>query len=408
MDLLVLGQDSPAYAMWFGNGDGTLRPFGPIYSKNATGCGAHGDFNLDGREDVVYCAAGRKLTVMLGNGDGTFSDSSVSIQGVPRGVAIADFNGDRKPDLAIATSIGASVLFGLGDGTFGSEVLLPGQYQANSLAAADFNGDGHTDLAVSWVSGVVLYLGNGLGSFPTQRKTQLGPGATQILSADFNHDGIPDLAFNCVTALDGVLLGRGDGSFQSPAFYGGGPGFGLAAGDVDGDGIIDLAFSNGTASFGISVFHGVGDGSFIRLASLVAGQNTTAVALADLRNSGTLDLIASDHFPGAINVLRNSGNGRFQNLVQVKNIGSVSGFRQLDFNHDGNMDVVASTASGLVVLQGTGVATQPFLVVQKYPFGRCSDVETADFTRRGSNQPRGAHRSWRHHLLSHRFSRIPE
>src|SRR5262249_46595199 len=138
----------------------------------------------------------------LGNGNGTFTTaSSPAVPGNAAWTAIADFNGDGKADLAVATDNGVSYLPGNGDGTFGTRQDFKAGGKSSYLAAADLNGDGKPDLGVinpqtSTGGGntMTVLLGNGDGTFTLSKTyaTRVGPGSVTV--ADFNHDGKPDLA----------------------------------------------------------------------------------------------------------------------------------------------------------------------------------------------------------------------
>src|SRR5262249_44598941 len=109
---------------------------------------AIGDLNADGRPDLAV-ASGSGLSVLLGNGDGTFGSSTNLGTESTGSVVIADLNGDGRPDLAAASGTGISVLLGTGDGTFGPETTYGTGGNARSVAIADLNADGLPDLAVT-------------------------------------------------------------------------------------------------------------------------------------------------------------------------------------------------------------------------------------------------------------------
>ena len=117
--------------------------------------------------------------MLINNGDGTFADPvNYSITGVIEALAVADVNGDGKLDLVAATggtTAGVSVLLGIGDGTFASPVTYTStllSLYATSIAVADFNGDGKLDLALTNSeapnNAVAILLGNGDGTFQAQ------------------------------------------------------------------------------------------------------------------------------------------------------------------------------------------------------------------------------------------------
>jgi hypothetical protein len=214
------------------------------------------DLNGDGIEDFVTTDQ-HGVNVFLGNPDGTFRlVSSPRTFSYASSVAIADFDGDGIPDLAVGhgdvvTGYGLRrVMFlkGNGDGTFQAPVeyqLGSGGETPTDVAAVDLNGDGVMDLAVldAWGGKVVLMLNRGDGTFtigPSLRITG-GLQSTALVVSDFNHDGVPDLAAVGDNGV-GILLGRGDGTFQPPLNYAAtGLPLAVAVGDFNGDGLADLA-----------------------------------------------------------------------------------------------------------------------------------------------------------------------
>ena len=183
-------------------------------------------------------------------------------------MAVADVNGDGIPDLVVAnkTSSSVSVLLGNGDGTFQAQQTFAAGPGPTSVAVGDVNGDGNPDIAVADYSGstVSVLLGNGNGTFQAQQTFTSGAAPYAVTMADVNGDGKPDLAVANYGGFSvSVLLGNGDGTFQAAQTFvstGAGPDD-VAAGDVNGDGRLDLAvvnFSSGTAK----VILGSGKGNF--------------------------------------------------------------------------------------------------------------------------------------------------
>ena len=192
--------------------------------------------------------------MLLGNGDGTFAEAvPYTLGDGPRPIASGDFNGDGSVDLAVGSTwmSTVSVLLGDGSGTFETRSDHPG-YAYESLATGDFDGDGTTDLAAAAQGDFVTVL---LGSTtetlqpPVQYPVQVG--ARSVTTADFNGDGKLDIAtVNHTQSTAGVLFGSGDGTFQratsyaiavtNPTTIGLGP-TAITAGDLNGDGAPDLA-----------------------------------------------------------------------------------------------------------------------------------------------------------------------
>jgi hypothetical protein len=193
------------------NGDGFFQPPATFPTGANPGQMTLGDFNGDGFLDIAVVNfggfSGDTVSVLLGNGNGTFRpkvDYNTSL--APLSVVAADFNGDGKLDLAVANSCGTSspcgrpglvsILLGNGDGTFETHVDYPAGSFPYTIVAGDFNGDGKLDVAVSDLdsSQVTILSGAGDGTFPNSTTAGTSGSPVGLLAADFNRDGLMDLA----------------------------------------------------------------------------------------------------------------------------------------------------------------------------------------------------------------------
>src|SRR6266436_211223 len=257
-DLVVANYDSSDVSVLLGNGDGTFRlplnvPVGPPGST--PNCVAVGDFNGDGHDDLAVAnygnATSTSIAVLLGNGNGTFQAPVALTTGrFPLWVAVGDLNGDGRQDLAVANFsadvASVSVLLGNGDGTFQAarNTLVHG---AACVAAGDFNANGLQDLAVvDYYSGnVSVLLGNGDGTSAPAVVYSADFNALTVAVGDLNGDGVQDLAVanwnqNAGNTVS-VLVGNGDGTFQPKQDIVVGRGVaGAVFGDFNGDGAPDL------------------------------------------------------------------------------------------------------------------------------------------------------------------------
>jgi hypothetical protein len=314
-----------------GNGDGTFQTAETYDAGSGLASSlAVADVNRDGKPDLLV-ANGESVAVVLGNGDGTFQAPVNCGGSEAQAVAVADVNGDGKPDLLVAdggNNGGVSVLLGNGDGTFQTAVTYgSGGYVAQSVAVADVNGDGKPDLVVANAcadsncdtNGVVgVLLGNGDGTFQTAVPySSVGYYGTSVAVADVNGDGKPDLlVVNQATQYEGrsdgvvgVLLGNGDGTFQTAVPYSSGASgsYSVAVVDVNGDGKPDLLVANQCGETGrcsdttVGVLIGNGDGTFQTAVTYgtngVAGWGgdlASSLAVADVNGDGKPDLLVAN------------------------------------------------------------------------------------------------------------------
>ena len=357
-----------------------------------------GDFNGDGKLDLAV--GGNQLSILLGNGDGTFRPpTSYSSVIAPLSIAVADFDHDGKLDLALATYLDSSVtiMLGNGDGTFSQGPILNAPSSPMFVAVEDFNHDGNLDVAaVETGSGcdcIAVFLGNGDGTFqPVIDTPVLDANPIELAVGDFNHDGKLDVA---VTEVFGFIdqvsiwLGNGDGSFHEGDSYAlGSLPQSVAAADFNRDGNLDLAV--GVSEGGVvSVLLGNGDGTF-RSPSDYPVPFSGEVLVSDLNHDRKLDLAVACGVPplsGAC-VLLGNGDGSFQPAVLYP-VAPVGGPMVLgDFNGDHLVDILTGDgASGyLVTLLNTGVVdlspTVP-LTFKKQTVGTTSSPQTVKLTNTG-------------------------
>ncbi len=362
----------PNVSVLLGNGDGSFQPA----TTFATGPGpisvAVGDFNGDNIPDLVVAHSGDPngnrsgVTVLLGTGDGSFQTPRTYNVGMQfYSVAVGDFNGDGTPDLAAAGYIanltgGVSVLLGNGDGTFQPAQTFAAGIGPNSVAVGDFNGDGIPDLAVAdggvfgQSSVVSVLLGNGDGTFQPARSFAVGSGPVWVVVGDFNGDGIPDLAVaNYASNTVSVLLGNGDGSFQPAHTLAAGSGpESVTVGDFNGDGIQDLIVADDGG--GVSVLLGNGDGSFQPARTFAVGSQPQAVAVGDFNGDGIPDLAVANFGSNNMSVLLGNGDGSFQPARNITAGYAPESVVTGDFNGDGIPDLAVVGYSGIRVLLGNG------------------------------------------------------
>lgn len=410
-ECLDTGCTNGAVEVLLGNGDGSFRPPVAYPSGGNSFSVESGDLNGDGKLDLIAVTGSNTAAVLLGNGDGTFqapSSVTTSSAGGNSAVYLGDFDGDNKLDLAVVSSScdatptctrSVSVLLGNGDGTFrapvGNQSVVG--FNAQAVALADVNGDGKLDLAVVDAcvpstdtctnESIEVFLGNGDGTFrPPESSPSLTNDVTSIAFADLNGDGKLDLgAVDSNAAQDTIMLGAGDGTFHASNIYeteGVSPLFGVF-GDFNADGNIDLAVSNECSDLDCTIgsvvaLLGNGKGTFHAPIGYPASANSVlqSLAVADFNGDGRPDLAQSalifDSSSSLLSVTVFLGQTDGTFVPGVKSVVGPKGFDSFlpdplvagDFNQDGKTDLAtvacsdqACNAFGLAVLLGKGDGT---------------------------------------------------
>gem|GEM_PF-1040669 len=403
-----------------GHGDGTFGTPATFPTGSGPSALVTADFNHDGHPDLATANAGNgyggfeDVSVLLGNGDGTFSSpQSVMAGAQPVALATGDFNGDGTIDLVVANGSGddLSILLGTGSGAFQPEVRFGTSLQGvSAVTVADVDGDGRADVvaAVTSQSQVAVFLGKGDGTFQPAVLYDTGSGPISVSAIDLNRDGHPDLVTRNSFSDDvSVLLNSGTGEFLAEKRFDPGQTItALAVTDLNRDRAPDfvaavrrssVVVADETAgsqkasrtprtSFGSSwdlvAFLGAGDGSPVTFGTTQLSGPPQAVVVGDLDHDGVLDVVTANNGGGggggatsiatkgaisgpsaSVSVLLGRGDGSFKTEARVDAGEQPRSVALADFDHDGNQDLAIANAAGyggfsdVSILLGNGNGT---------------------------------------------------
>jgi hypothetical protein len=347
---------------------------------------AVGDVNGDGKPDIVVGGANGSLVgILKNNGNGTFAAATTiataSANNPTDALLLVDVNGDGKLDIVEAYSSGAavhkiSVFLGNGDGTFQAEKNQALPTNPLWMAAGDVSGDGNMDLVIGDdQKNYIVCTGFNSGVFNVQTPVSSGTADYFVgfVLVDINGDNKLDIINpNTQGKSWSVLLGTGTGTFGAattipthvflPSQ--------IVIGDFNGDGKSDVAVL-GSGDGGVEIFTGQGNGTFNAPGSIYSvGGYTYFFTASDINGDGKLDLLVPDEVVG-VNILTGNGDGTFRAGINYNvpfTTGQTNGYGQniavADFNGDGKLDVAeaveASSGSGLqsiIIYLGNGDGT---------------------------------------------------
>ncbi|HEX8155075.1 MAG TPA: FG-GAP-like repeat-containing protein, partial [Thermoanaerobaculia bacterium] len=321
-----------------------LYPGGTSYERYAM---AVADFNGDGRPDIAVAGYYRTLSTIMGLDGGTLAAPvNYTLSDTPRRIAAVDLDNDGDVDLVATIYSGVLVLLNDGSGTFAPPVPYAANFDSGyALAVGDLNGDGNVDVVASASyssNSINVLFGNGNGTLATPVAIALSGSPSAIAVADLDRNGTADLLVSVYGAIS-VLLGNGSGTFAAPVNYQtADTTTSLAVGDFNADGNLDVA---GTTYYAVAVLLGNGNGTLQTFTAYSAGYGLGSLTAADLNADGKLDLLATTS-SSAVSTLRGKGDGTFSTATSYYVGSSPSQVAVSDFNRDGKPDLVFSQQYG--------------------------------------------------------------
>ncbi|CAM2718619.1 unnamed protein product, partial [Rotaria socialis] len=393
LDIVTVNWKYSSISVLMGQNNGIFS----IPKMYSTGLGSYpmvaaiGDINNDNRSDIIIANSGLdSIGILFGYNYATFesyrnySDNNTLL---PESITTADFNNDRYLDIAIALfqSNSISILLGYGNGSFDlMEAISTGlNSRPSALTAYDFNKDGSLDIAVVnyGIEEILILRGYGNGTFLniTRYPTGNGSDPASIILADINNDNHVDMIVsNFHTSCIGILLGRGNFTFDSIATCSTGSlsePVSVAVGDFDNDSQLDIVVANYGANT-VTVFLGYVKGNFTSQISYSTGVQSwpSCVIVGDFNRDNQLDIATSNFNINNVGILLGYGNGSFSN-VTTYSTGDGSSPRFIgagDFNNDSILDIAVANygSNDFVIL--FGVDDGSFLCGNSYGTGQAS------------------------------------
>jgi hypothetical protein len=307
IDLVTANKSSQGVSVLLGKGDNTFKPASTFSTVGFNGLSpssvAVADFNKDGKLDLVTANnLSNNISLLLGKGDGSFQAAvnfPLESASAPISIAVGDFNKDGKSDIVTVNnaSQNISVLLGDGIGGFGTAKNFKVPSRPSSVTVGDLNKDGKSDLVVtsSYFNNVSILLGNGDGTFNSATQFDVGANPNSVVLEDFNKDNKLDLAVaNSDSNNVSILLGNGTGGFGIATNFDVGLNpVSVTVIDFDNDGNSDLAVAN-AGSDTVSVLLGDGNGGFGIATTFVVGTKPYYLTVSDFNKDGKSDLAVAN------------------------------------------------------------------------------------------------------------------
>lgn len=360
-DLVVLNYLSHDVSVLLGRGDGTFE----LPRSFSLGTGTYplslvaADFDRDGDLDVA-ATGGYRVFVLLGSGNGELSaPTSIPTGNLPWGIAwglgAGDFDSDGNTDLVVTrlNDYDLSILLGTGSGSFVPGPIYGVEKFPEEVVVLDLDRDGNLDLVVNSreARGVSVLLGDGRAGFAPKPVIPASRYPVGLVVADFDGDGRFDLALGEAYDRRRLLFfpGNGDGTFQEPRVISEAYAAPLAALDLNADGRRDLLVNNPK---GLLLYVGDGSGGFRPPAIIETNRYPSVVVATDLDSNGAVDLVVGTDWSAKIDVFRGAGDGSFLKAPGLSPSGPVRGVAVADLDRDGRQDLAVSTAAASCISVG--------------------------------------------------------
>lgn len=402
LDVAIVNLGDADVAIALGNGDGTFQDIESYISGSEVSSVVLGDFNKDGKTDFLVnsnSAGSNSVNLFTGNGKGSFTlAATVPFSGFSPSIAAQDFNQDKNLDFVVANSSAnqVSVVFGNGNGTFSSSIAT---YSTDSnpvsVAVGDFNKDGYPDIvtANSSANDVSVLLNTKTGSFNPAIPYPVGTNPVAVAVADLNNDGFPDIVVaNSGSNNISVLMNNGNGTFAAAVPYNvGNVPSSIATAELNGDLFADLIVVNKTDN-SVSVLLGNGDGTFqAAVPYTIPGTGMVNAIAADITADGILDLVIAETTTNSVGVMPGNGDGTFQGSVNYKVGLMPTAVAAADVSGDGKVDVLSGnfgSADVSVLINQTPAAvlsaTPTSLAFGNGQVGSSSASKTITLTNKGN------------------------
>lgn len=374
VDLIITGiTTTNNIKFYFGDGAGNFTYSSAISTGNYIADLLKGDFNADGKIDLALCHQnpGNVVKIYAGNGVGSFALAATPLALYdPKNITSSDYNQDGILDLAIIkgqNSDSLAVLLGIGNGSFTIANTFAVFSYSQKMISADYNNDGHIDLAIANPNlGIVTILyGSGTGQFNTSLQIARMENTTELVPKDFNADGFEDLLFiNSSSFSSKVCLILGTATelnYRASVFQISGTAYFTLSDDFDNDGNSDIATT--IAEAGVSVIYGDGLGNAKAIKAYGMTTGIYCLTSGDFNHDGLIDIAASSASQNSARVLINNGNMDFTQQPSLSMGSSPFAITKGDFNNDGNLDIVTANSgfNNITVRYGDGLGAFPII-----------------------------------------------